>query len=44
MYKDDMNEIYSQKREALTLFLGYSIPILLKLLYEDTFKYSFSSL
>jgi len=31
MYKDDMNEIYSQKREALTLFLGYSIPILLKL-------------
>lgn len=31
MYKDEVNEIYSQKREALTLFLIDSLKVLLKL-------------
>jgi len=31
MYKDDIKELYSQKREALTLFLVDSLIVLLKL-------------
>ena len=31
MYKDDVNEIYREKREALTLFLINSFKVLLKL-------------
>jgi len=31
MYKDDIKELYSQKRESLTLFLVNSFTILLKL-------------
>lgn len=31
MYKDDVKDLYSQKREALTLFLSDSLIVLLKL-------------
>lgn len=31
MYKDDVKNIYSEKREALTSFLGDSLTVLLKL-------------